>query len=89
MPRSKKPRKYRVGEKVKTVHGDGVVQATRSWSESVGSMEEAEAEEFTRRVTSVHGPNAPDEWQNVFVGTDGRVVWHENYALTIIESRDV
>lgn len=73
---------------MKTQNGEGIVQATKLWADVVRDLDEVSAGEFSRRVMSYRGANAPMEWQNVMVSFDsGRIDWFENYCLEIVESR--
>lgn len=80
----------RVGEKIKTRFGVAVVLETQSWSQVVGAMSDAEAEEFTHRLRSRIGPDYRKQWQKLFIGAGNRTTWIENTEkIELLESRDV
>lgn len=62
---------------MKTPKGDGQVLEVVSWADYIGMMSDAEARDFTRRLTADLGNDYRKLWRRVLVARSGKTEWFE------------
>ena len=77
-----------VGDRVKTVHGEGIVDDVNTWRDRVVEMTEPEAKEFCDQCYRNEGVDYRETWAEVFVIIGGRVRRYLASEVEVLESRD-
>lgn len=77
-----------VGDKVKTIHGKGIVEDVNTWRDKVVDMTKPEAAEFCDECFRNVGLDYRDTWAEVFVAVGGRIRRYLARDITVLEGRD-
>ena len=77
-----------IGDRVKTVHGEGIVEEVNTWRDMVVGMTGPEAKEFCDQCYRNVGVDYRNIWAEVFVSIGGRIRRYLAGDVTVLEGRD-
>jgi hypothetical protein len=77
-----------VGDKVRTPHGDGIVEEVYTWRDKVIDMSDAEAREFCDQCQRNVGWNYKNTWAEVFVSVGGMIQRYLAPEIKVLKGRD-
>jgi len=79
------PKKFRIGDEVKTPAGRGLVVEVRNFHEAMATLTDAELEVTSRELLARVGMDAPRVWQQLLVKRGHSLRWYENVNVEAIE----
>lgn len=77
-----------VGDRVKTVHGEGVVEDVTTWRDRIGGMSDPEARDFCDQCFRSVGVDYKEKWAEIAVAIGGRMRKYLPDQVTVLEGRD-
>ena len=77
-----------VGDKVKTVHGIGIVEEVYTWRDKVIEMSDPQAREFCDQCQRNVGLDYKNIWAEVFVSVGGRIRTYLAPHIEVLKGRD-